>query len=108
MSTEIGNVYIPGDTAIFDNTITDLPTPIGTGEAIDPDSHIIKLIKPDGTQEGENMITPNGGNGSGNKGYFWQAVLIPEDAPTGEWILEWQIFINLERNTERIRFRVVD
>jgi len=104
----MGSVYIVGDTAIFDNTITDLPSPIGSGSSMDPDSHIIKLIKPDGEQQGSNMTSPSGGEGSESTGYFWQKVTIPEDGPTGEWILEWQITVDGEINTQRFRFRVVD
>ena len=107
MSALMGSVYIAGDTAIFDNTITDLPAPIGSGSAMDPDSHVIKLIKPDGTQSGVDM-SPQGGAGSASTGYFWQKVAISADGPPGEWILEWQIIVDTEKSTERFRFRVVD
>lgn len=108
MSGLMGSVYIAGDTAIFDNTITDLPAPIGSGSPLDPSSHVIKLIMPDGEQSGEDMEDPDGGADAESTGYFWQKVVIPAEGPVGEWILEWQIFVDTEKSTERFRFRVVD
>lgn len=102
MSSQVTLVVIRGDTVRFENTITDYD-----GGPLEPDSHVIQLLKPDGTQEGDDMISPSGSAGS-----YTQDVDIPIDGPHGEWVLEWQIFVGVaedaKRSTERTRFRVVD
>jgi len=111
LSVELEMMMV-GESRMVVATITDYPPPIGDGAAFDPDSHIIKLIKPDGTQEGDDMTSPSGGSPD-NKGTFWQEITIPAGStenptPTGEWLVEWWVDVAGKLTLERIRFQVVD
>lgn len=111
MSLEL-EILIAGESRMVLATMTDYPPPIGDEAPFDPDSHIIKLLRPDGTQEGEDMTAPDGGLPS-NEGSFWQEITIPAGStesptPTGEWIVEWWASVAGKLTPERIRFQVVD
>lgn len=104
--------FLAGESRMVEATITDYPPPIGDGLAFDPDTHIIKLLRPDGTQEGDDMTSPSGG-GPGNIGTFWQEITIPagsaeDPTPTGEWMVEWWVSVAGKLTPERIRIKVVD
>jgi uncharacterized protein YfaS (alpha-2-macroglobulin family) len=98
MSVVLSRVVIRGNTIRIPALTTNYD-----GSALDPDSHAIRLLKPDETQEGVDMTSPTQ-NGTGD---FHQDVDIPETAEEGEWSVEWEISVSGKLTTERIEFRVV-
>lgn len=72
--------------------------------AVDPDSHVIKLFKPDGSQQGSNMTGPT----KDATGEFHQDIAIPSDGATGEWMVEWTITLASLDSIERIVFKVTE
>ncbi len=70
---------------------------------IDPDSHLIKLLKPDGTQSGDDAITPD----RESLGIFTQRFSIPVDGPAGIWIVKWVYDVSGEKKPKKIRVKVV-
>ena len=99
MSIVLERVVIRGNTIRIPALIYeyDQTTPL------DPDSHAIRLLKPDDTQEGGDMTSPTQ-NGAGD---YHQDVDIPATAEEGEWKVEWEITELGKKSTERIGFRVV-
>ena len=91
-------VVIRGSTVRIANTIIDFD-----GEPLDPDSHVIRLLKPDGTQEGSDYTSPT----KIEKGVYYQDITVPSDGPAGEWTVEWKVTANLKPSKERITFKVV-
>jgi len=98
MSVSLSRVVFRGNTIRIPALITDYD-----GSAMDPDSHAIRLLKPDETQEGGDMTSPTQ-NGTGD---FHQDVDIPETGVEGEWKVEWEISVSGKLTSERIPFRVV-
>ena len=70
---------------------------------MDPDSHAIKLLKPDGTQQGTTYTNPT----RKALGEYYQHIPIPADGVAGDWMVEWTITESGENTTERIRVPVV-
>ena len=92
-------VVIRGSTIRAECVFTDFD-----GTSLDPDGHIIKLLKPDGSQQGSDYTNPTGSGGT-----YYQTMEIPVDGAAGEWSVEWTATITGEgSSTERIRFRVVE
>jgi len=92
-------VVIRGSTIRVQNTITDFD-----GDALDPDSHVIKLLKPDGTQQGSDYTSPT----KSATGVYYQDISIPSDGAAGEWTVEWKVTASSKDSIERVRFRVVE
>lgn len=93
-------LWIRGDTHLVTNLIKDWKT----GDPFDPDGHVIRLLKPDNTQQGDDMTSPTK-NGVGD---YEQEVTVPADAVLGWWIIDWQIVIGTKVGTKRIRFKVIE
>jgi len=91
-------VVIRGSTIRAENTIKDFDEAL-----IDPDSHIIKLLKPDGTQQGTSYTTPT----KTAVGKYYQDMTIPVDGVAGEWSIEWKVTYSAKDSFERIKFKVV-
>ena len=91
-------VVIRGSTIRVDATIRDYDE-----KFLDPDSHAIKLLKPDGTQEGSDYTSP-----SGSSGVYQQHLDIPETGEPGEWGVEWKVTADTKSSIERVRFKVVE
>ena len=91
-------VIIRGSTIRVQATIRDYDEKL-----LDPDSHIIKLLKADGTQEGSNYTSP-----SGSSGVYQQHLDIPETGVPGEWTIEWKVTKTSKSSIERVRFKVVE
>jgi len=92
-------VVIRGSTIRVTNTIKDFD-----GNLLDPDSQVIRLLKPDGTQEGSDYTSPT----QTGTGVYYQDITIPSDGPAGEWTVEWKVTANLKDSIERVKFKVVE
>lgn len=98
-------VVIRGDTIRIQNTIRDFPAPgEAQGDLIDVESHAIKLLKPDGTQQGSDYTSPT----HHSTGIYYQDITVPADGAAGEWSVEWKVTKNTLDSKERIRFKVVE
>jgi hypothetical protein len=91
-------VVIRGSTVRIESTITDFD-----GAALDPDSHVIKLLKPDGTQQGSDYTSPT----KTATGEYYQDIAVPADGSAGEWSIEWKVTKSSKDSIERVRFKVV-
>jgi len=92
-------VVVRGSTIRVTNTITDFD-----GNALDPDSHVIKLFKPDGTQQGSDYTSPT----KSATGVYYQDITIPSDGDAGEWSVEWKVTKSAKDSIERVKFKVVE
>jgi hypothetical protein len=86
-----------GSTRRFTNTVTD-----HDGALIDPDSHVIQFLQPDGTQEGTDYTTPT----KVSLGVFYQDLEVPTDAPREQWTVKWIVTVGTQDWEEIYRFRV--
>lgn len=91
-------VVIRGSTIRAENVIKDFD-----GTKIDPENHAIKLLKPDGTQQGDTYISPT----KTAVGEYYQDMTVPADGVAGEWSVEWKITKSAKDSIERVRFKVV-
>jgi len=71
---------------------------------LDPASHVIKLLQPDGTQEGSDYTSPS----KNSPGVYHQDLEIPETGEPGEWGVEWKVTADTKSSIERVRFKVVE
>jgi len=98
-------VVLFNETFRIENEIRDFPPPgESEGDLLDPDSHKIQLLKPDGTQQGDDETSPT----RVSLGNFYQNFTIPVLGPKGEWMVEWTVTVGTEDTPERIRVKVVD
>jgi len=107
MSDEIFDYLIQfEETLEIEATCTDFGTDDEPGGPITPDSHLIKLFKPDGTQSGIDATTPTlvGEEGSG---VYTQRFPIPADGPDGIWTVKWVYDVSGEKKPARFRVKVV-
>jgi len=74
------------------------------GVALDPDSHLIRLLDPDGTQVGNNYTSPS----KQEAGIYTQAFSLAADAEVGTWRVQWTFYVNLEARTARLDFGVTE
>jgi len=96
-----GNIKL---TVIRDNVLRFQATIRDFNDALmNPDSHAIKLLKPDGTQQSTDYTSPT----KDTDGIYHQDVDIPADAASGEWSLQWTTVKDSHNTTERIRFKVI-
>jgi hypothetical protein len=96
---------IQGDAIRVNAVIYDFPLPGDkTGALVDPDSHVIQLLKPDGTQEGTDYASPT----KRDTGRFYQNIALPADAETDEWKVSWAATLNSLTSTKRISFKVIE
>lgn len=103
MSDEIFDYLVEfEETFEIEATCTDF-----NGSPITPDSHLIQLFKPDGTQSGGDATTPTP-EGEEGSGEFSQRFVIPADGPAGIWIVKWVYDVSGEKKPNKIRVKVVD
>lgn len=80
-------------------TLTELD---GTTLLIDCNDHVIKLMKPDGVQKGDDYTEPtNNADGS-----YTQDIIIDEDDLSGIWSIDWRIIYNLKPSRDITNFKV--
>jgi len=91
-------VVIRGSTIRVENVIKDFD-----GALLDPDSHIIKLLKADGIQQGTDYTGPT----KTAVGNYYQDMAIPADGTAGEWTVEWKVTKSSKDSIERVQFKVV-
>ena len=93
-----------GDTMRIEAEIRDWPAfGADAGALVNPDSHIGKLYKADGTQEGADYTSPV----NVSTGKFYQAIDIPSDGVVGDWSFEWSAIKSAKAWTFKIYFEVV-
>jgi len=97
MSGSLEIIVIRGSEIRITNTIKDFD-----GSTLDPDSHLIRLYDPVGSQVGTTETSP-----SGSGGVYYQDFTITADGVEGEWMVKWKITESGKISIEKIRFRVV-
>ena len=92
-------VVIRGDTIRCDASITEYDgiTPL------DPDSHLVKLYKPDGVQEGSDEISPT----YTNPGEYSQLFTLPADGLPGRWRIRWRETTGGKHGSADVYFDVI-
>jgi hypothetical protein len=96
---------IRGDAIRVNAVIKDFPLPGDkTGALVDPDSHVIQLLKPDGSQQGSNYTSPT----KRDTGRFYQNIVIPSGGVAGEWKVSWAATLSALTSTKRVSFKVIE
>jgi len=81
------------------NAVTDFD-----GDPIAPDSQIIQIFKPDGTQSGADMVAPTP---DVDLGSYYQDFDLPAAGPSGFWRAVWKVTIAAKNGYGIIEFQVI-